>query len=211
MMAVDPATMQGSSADASVPLRKLNAAKLDAVLAVAYLKPEARALIAGCQTVPEAFKRLENGGLLRQAVRLIAHALPAREAVWWACMCACHTAPADLAENDRLAREAAEAWVRRPSDESRAVAAARAEAAEAKTPEVWAATAVAWSGDLAPSPDAPRRAPSRKVPGTAVVSAVVYASLRAAPKRSRLRLERFLQSARDIASGGGGRLPQEVI
>jgi hypothetical protein len=193
-----------------LPLQKLSAANLDGVLAVAYLKPEARALIAGCGTVPEALERLENGKLLRQAVRLVAYALPAREAVWWACMCASYTAPGDLPENDRGAMDAAEAWVRRPSDETRSAAAARAEAADVKTPEVWAATAAAWSGEPATSSDPPRRVPSRKVPGTAVVSAVIQASLRATPRRSRTRLERFLESGHDIASGGGGRLPPEA-
>lgn len=191
-----------------LPLRKLSAADLDSVLAVAYLKPEARALIAGCRTVPEALERLENGGRLRQAVRLVAHALPAREAVWWACMCGRHSAPADLHEDDRQALDAAEAWVRRPSDETRQAAAGRAEAAGTKSPEIWAATAVAWSGAAPPDPQ--RRVPSRKVAGTAVASAVIQASLRTAPKRSRMRLERFLESAHDIASGGGGRLPPET-
>lgn len=199
--------MEGAS---SGPLWKLRAANLDAALKMSYLKPEALALIAGCQAVPEALQRLENGGLPRQAVRLVAHALPAREAVWWACMCARHTAPADLAESDRMALDAAEAWVRRPSDETRTAATERAEAADAKSPEVWAATAVAWSGEPSTPPDPRRRAPSRKVPGTAVVSAVVLASLRTHPKRSRMRLERFLESAHDIASGGGGRLSPEA-
>jgi hypothetical protein len=191
-----------------LPFQKLSTANLDGVLAVAYLKPEARALIAGCRTVPEALERLENGKLLRQAVRLVAYALPAREAVWWACMCASYTEPADLPENDRRARDAAEAWVRRPSDETRSAAAARAEAADDKTPEVWAATAAGWSAALPSEPQ--RRVPSRKLAGTAVVSAVIQASLRTAPKRSRVRLERFLESAHDIASGGGGRLPPET-
>jgi hypothetical protein len=209
-MPIDPATAQEGSADMQIPLRKLSAANLDAVLVAARLKPAARALIAGCRSVPEALARLENGGLAREAVRLVAHALPTRETVWWACMCASHTAPADLAESDRQAVEAAEAWVRRPSDESRLAATGRAEAADTKSPEVWAATAVAWSGEPSTPPDTQRRAPSRKVPGTAVASAVVLASLRTSPERSRMRLERFLESAHDIASGGGGRLPQEA-
>jgi len=190
--------------------RKLDAADLDKVLAVSRLKPRAMALIAGCRTVPDALQSLQDGGMPRQAVRLVAHGLPAREAVWWACMCARHTAPVTLADTDRLALESAEAWVRRPSDETKQAATIRAEAAGAKSPEVWAAMAVAWSGAAATPPDPRRRSPSGKVPGTAVVSSVVQASLRQTPKASQARLQRFLESGRDIASGGSGRLPAET-
>jgi hypothetical protein len=191
-------------------LWKLYAADLDKVLAVSRLNPRAMALIAGCRTVPDALRLLEDEGMARQAVRLVAHALPEREAVWWACMCARHTAPADLPETDRLALEAAETWVRRPSDESKQASTTRAGAAEDKSPEVWAATAVAWTGTSTTPPDPRRRSPSRKVAGTAVVSSVVLASLRKTPMASPVRLERFLRSARDIASGGSGRLPVET-
>jgi hypothetical protein len=209
-MPVDAASAQESPRDTQIPLWKLRAADLNAVLTMAHLKPAALALIAGCQTVPEALQRLDEGGMPRQAVRIVAHGLPAREAVWWACMCARHTAPADLAESDRLALDAAEAWVRRPSDELRQTAAVRAADAEVKSPEVWAARAVDWSGAPATPPESKRRIPSRRVAGTAVLSAVIQAALRTTPKRSGTRLEQFLESARDIASGGGGRLPPEA-
>lgn len=188
-------------------LRKLYAADLDKVLAVSRLKPTAMALIADCRTVPDALQSLEDGGMARQAVRLVAYGLPQREAVWWACMCVRHTAPVTLADPDRAALEAAEAWVRRPSDEAREAAALRAEGAETKSPEVWAAKAVAWSAASAMPSDPRRRSPSGKVPGAAVVSAVVLASLRKTPTVSQAYLHRFLQSGRDIASGGSGRLP----
>lgn len=191
-------------------LRKLYAADLDRVLAVSQLKPRAMALIADCRTVPGALASLEDGGMPRQAVRLLAHALPQREAVWWACMCARHTAPANLAETDRLALEGAEAWVRQPSDEAKQAAAMRAEAAAAKSPEVWAAIAVAWSGAATAPPDPRRQSPSRKLPGTAVVGSIILASLRRTRAASQARLQRFLQSGRGIASGGGGRLAVET-
>lgn len=172
-------------------LRKLYAADLDRVLAVSRLNPRAMAFIADCRTVPGALASLEDGGMRRQAVRLLAHALPQREAVWWACMCARHTAPANLAETDRLALEDAETWVRQPSDEAKQAAAMRAEAATAP-------------------PDPRRQSPSRKLPGTAVVGSITLASLRRIPAASQARLQRFLQSGRDIASGGGGRLAVET-
>ncbi|MGH7101288.1 MAG: DUF6931 family protein, partial [Acetobacteraceae bacterium] len=67
------------------------------------LPAEASALLDGCAATAEALERLEGRGFLIEAARLIAHALPKREATWWARMRAHHTAPADLPEPDRPA------------------------------------------------------------------------------------------------------------
>ncbi len=72
-------------------------AKLDGDLAAIRphltLEAGADAVAKACTQVPEALDRLTAGGFLIEATRLVAHALPKREAVWWACMCAIHTAP----------------------------------------------------------------------------------------------------------------------
>ena len=159
--------------------------------------------------VPDALQRLEEGGFLVEAARLVAHALPKREAVWWACMCAFHTAPADLLENDRLARELAENWVRQQSDKLRREAMAKAEAGDFATPEAWAAVGAFWSGDsMAPEGQAAVPPPPHLC-GTAVAGSVVLAAVRGDPLRQPGRLKRFLESGRNIAAGGPGRLPPE--
>ena len=56
------------------------------------LDDQGKTALAGCHDSIEALTRLEQAGLLIEATRLIAHALPAREAVWW-CACSRHTAP----------------------------------------------------------------------------------------------------------------------
>jgi hypothetical protein len=172
--------------------------------------PDAAAEIARpCKTVPEALLALEAGGHPLGAIRLLSHALPGREAVWWACMCAQHTAPGVLAEPDRRAREAAEAWVRQPAEPARRQAMARAQETGFGTPEAWAAVAVFWStGSMAPEgqPDVP---PPAHLAGTAVAGAVALASVRGDVERREARLRRFLESGRDIAAGGAGRLAPE--
>ncbi len=95
----------------------------------------------------DAIVRLEAAGFAAEAVRMMAHALPKRESVWWACMCAANTAPADLPEPDRLARETAELWVRQQKDEQRRAAMTHAEASGFQTPEAWSGVAAFWSGD----------------------------------------------------------------
>src|SRR5258708_36487909 len=97
---------------------KLNSSDLATLRPHLTLEADADAAIAGCTQVADALDRLETAGFLIEATRLVAHALPRREAVWWACMCVTHTATADLPDADRKAREAAEDWVRQQTDKS---------------------------------------------------------------------------------------------
>jgi Family of unknown function (DUF6931) len=176
-----PPSLQSSAA-----LGKLRAAPLGPVRERGELSAEALARIAGCADTPAALEALESGGLAADAVKLVAHALPRREGVWWVCMCARATMPTDLQAADRAALNAAETWVRKPSDENRRAAFAAAEQARFGTPEAWAGVAAFWSGDS------------------------ILASVRTDPSRQAGRLARFLASARDIASGGPGRIEAEA-
>lgn len=175
------------------------------------LDAQGTAVLGGCIDAPEALDRLERAGLLIEATRLIAHALPAREAVWWACECSRHTASsgANPASEARM-REAAEAWVRRPTDELRRAAMKEAEQAGFSSPEAWAAVAAFWSGDSMAPPDAPKVPPQPHFKGLAVAGAVALAAVRGMASRREARLRRFLLSARDIAQGGAGRIEAEA-
>jgi len=174
------------------------------------LGPEAAAAIDGATQVPNALARLEASGFLLEATRLVAHALPKREAVWWACMCAIHTAPADLPAADRSAREAAEDWVRHQTDKTRRTAWDRAQASGSRTPEAWAAIAAFWSGDSMSPEGQPAVPPAAHLAGTATAGAVALASVRGDVTRRETRLRNFLESGRNIAAGGPGRLPAET-
>jgi hypothetical protein len=196
------------AADTST-LAKVQPLELPALIARAELSPEAGPKIVGCTSAADALAGLEAAGLQLDAVRLFAHALPRREAVWWACMCARHTAPADLPEADRAALDAAEVWVRRQTDETRRAAMDKAQAAGMRTPETWAAVAAFWSGDSMSPPDQPKVPPAPHFTAKAVIGAVQLASVRGHPTRQPARLAAFLKSARDIAAGGAGRLEPE--
>ena len=165
--------------------------------------------LQGCADVADAVARLEAGGFAIEAVRVLAHALPKREAVWWACMCASHTAPADLAEADRLARETAELWVRQQKDEQRRAAMTHAEASGFQTPEAWSGVAAFWSGASMSPPNVPAVPPPPEASGGAVAGAVALAAVRGEVSRRPDRLKRFLESGRNIAAGGPGRMPPE--
>lgn len=190
-------------------LTKLAGVELATVLPRATLSPEADIPLAGCADVADALTRLEAAGFAAEAVRLLAHALPKREAVWWACMCAANTAPGDLPEADRLARETAELWVRQQKDEQRRAAFAHAETTGFQTPEAWSAVAAFWSGDSMSPVGLPAVPPPAHMTGTAVSGAVALSAVRGDVKRQPARLKRFLESGRNIAAGGPGRMPPE--
>jgi hypothetical protein len=168
------------------------------------------AAVKGCQSATEALDRLEAGGFLMEATRLLAHALPRREAVWWACMCAAHTEPPGLPEADRKAREAAELWVRQPSDQNRIGAKQKSDATAVATPESWIAMAVFYCGDSITPEGQPAVPPKPYIAGRTLSGAVVLSAVRSDPKRQVARLQRFLESGRNVATGGAGRLPKET-
>jgi hypothetical protein len=192
-------------------MNKLSAAQLTEVLARCELPPEAQACVAGIEEIAEVIDILARNEFLIEAARLFAHALPKREAVWWACMCALHTAPPEIGEPDRKSRELAEQWVRSQTDEMRRAAMREAENAGFQSPEAWAGVAAFWSGDSLAGPDAQMKVPPPlHLTGVAVAGAVTLAAVREKPARKDQRLQLFLGAARDIAAGGAGRLPQEA-
>jgi hypothetical protein len=191
-------------------LTKIAGVELASALSHAALPPEAQVPLQGCTDIADALARLEAAGFATEAIRVLAHALPKREAVWWACMCAVNTAPAELAEPDRLAREAAELWVRQQKDEQRRAAFAHAETSGFQTPEAWSGVAAFWSGDSMSLVGLPAVPPAPHLTGTAVVGAVALAAVRGDVKRQPARLKRFLESGRNIAAGGPGRMGPEA-
>lgn len=174
------------------------------------LDERGRSALAGCKNAVEALDRLEQAGLLVEATRLVAHALPAREAVWWACACSRHTAASgnDPSQEAKV-RGAAEEWVRKQTDEHRRAAMKEAETAGFGSAEAWAAVGAFWSGDSMAPPEAPKVPPQPHFTGLAVAGSVALAAVRGPAVRRDDRLTRFLASAKDIATGGAGRLEAE--
>lgn len=191
-------------------LPKVAQADLATVVERATLPPEAEVPLRGCADIEAALDRLEAAGFALEAVRVLAHALPKRESVWWACMCATATAPSDLAEPDQLARQNAEQWVRRQTDDLRQAAMEFAETGGCLTAEAWTGIAAFWSGDSIAAPGQPPIAPLPDQAGAAVAAAVSLAAVRGDGTRYPERLRRFLSSGRDIAAGGNGRLSPEA-
>lgn len=174
------------------------------------LEPPAQALLRGIATAEEGIARLESAGELMPACRLAAHALPKREAVWWACMCARAVPDEKATPLDATAIEAAEAWVRRPDEPARRACMAAAEKTNFRSTEAWAAVGAFWSGGSMAPEGQPVVPPGDHLTGTAIGGAVILAGVRRTPQHLDARLKRFLASAREIALGGAGRIPPEA-
>jgi hypothetical protein len=189
---------------------KIEDAKLADILPYCKMPPEAKALIEGVPDAQGVIDVLTKNGYLLEATRVYAQALPKRESVWWACMCAYHTAPEDMDPKERKPRDLAETWVRSQKDEDRRAAMDAANEQTKKGPECWCASAAFYSGDsISPLKYAPNK-PAPHLSGIAVAAAVLLASLRGDVSRQKARLARFLESAQDISYGGSGRLPVET-
>lgn len=174
------------------------------------LEPPALAMLAGLATAAEGIIKLESAGLRNEAARLAAHALPKREAVWWGCMCARAVPDPALLPVDADALLAAEAWVRKPGEETlRRAAMEAAQRTAFRSPEAWAAVGAFWSGGSMAPAGQPVVPPPDHLTGVAVSGGVVLAAVRLRPERAQDRLARFLAAARDIAAGGAGRIAPE--
>jgi hypothetical protein len=97
---------------------------------------------------------LQQNHLSDESIKFLAHGMPERESVWWATQSAQKVAtPANAA--DQAAIQAANAWVKNPSEITRQQAAAAAAKTDFQTPGAWAAQAAAWSQPKVPTPVVP--------------------------------------------------------
>lgn len=142
---------------------------------------------------------------LAEAVQFLAFALPAREAVWWACACArAQQSVAPPRPPMLAALESAEAWVREPTDEHRRTAMARAQATTMDGPAAWAAVAAFWSGGSMAPPDVPAVPAPPHLLGIAVSGAITLAAVQPDPQQADEQRRRFVAAGLDIARGGLG-------
>lgn len=160
--------------------------------------PEAGAVLTP-DAGPAAFlDALAGRGLFPDAVAFLAHALPKREALWWACACIRAAGPAGPVA-DALA--ATERYVITPTDAHRRAAMDAAEAAGFDTPAGAVAAAAFFSaGSLAP-PDIPPVPPAEHLTPATVANAVVLAAVSPDPAAAGDRYRRFLDLGRAVATG----------
>jgi hypothetical protein len=170
------------------------------------LTEESATLLKSNPTTPDFLASCVEQGLFMDAIRVMAIALPRREAAWWACLNARAARKEDDPPSGLKALEAAERWVFKPTEENRVKAFEVAEIAGFSCPESYAALAVFWSGgSMAPPEAAVVVPPGDALTGTAAAAAVLLAAARE-PKTVDTWYRQAMEQAVDIAKGGSGRI-----
>lgn len=181
-------------------LAKVTAKTAAEVSKHAELSEEAGKLLDNQQTPSQFFDLLMAKQLFADACRLLAHALPKREAVWWACGCAVQVdgLPSPPA---KAALQQAETWVRQPTENHRRPLLDAAEAAGIGTPAGAAALGGFVSGGSLAPPDQVPVPPPEYLTGVAVANAVILAAMLGDAAKIEERFRKFLALGIDIANG----------
>lgn len=176
----------------------------EAAQGVALDEP-ARKLLRPDQTPQQYLDLLIEQGMLVDAVRLLARALPKAEAVWWACQCVRQAGGPDLTPKGEAALAAAEKWVKDPSDPTRRAAMPAAEAAGFGTPAATAALAAYWSGGSLAPPEAKPVPPGELMTAEGAAGAVLLAAIKPDPQQGLEKCRKFLALGLDVARGKSSR------
>jgi hypothetical protein len=172
-----------------------------AVCERARLGEAARGLLGGGMTPRQYLEALIRRGLHADAARFLAYALPKREAVWWACLCAGEVLGPEPPPAAAAALAAARAWVVDPDDEERRAAFAAAEAADVGTPAGCAAAAAYFSGGSMAPAHLPAVAPPEHVTSDLVASSLTLSAVIKEPEKAPEKYASFLRTGLDVASG----------
>lgn len=161
---------------------------------------EAKALLTDDIATKEFVALLVEKELLKDALRLIAHLLPRREAIGWGCLCVRH-ALASLNLPVPEVQLAAERWVAQPSEENRWAARHMADAEKPKNASAFLAWAVFFAGHSIASPQSPRPVPPPEgLTSLMVANAVILAGVFKQPKKVKENYGVFMQKAQALVT-----------
>ena len=182
------------------------------LLAMANAKLDAALDTPASASVEEVMAHLDQVDAIVDMLRLLSIALPARERTWWACIAAREMLDSDVKKLP-APLDAAEAWVRKPSDATRDAARLAAELADMDDETDLCATCVVFcdeklgTGDMAQY-DAPPGASAAAAFGMVLIALGYEADFNSA---AHLMIDRAV----DIARGGNGQIsptfPKEVV
>ena len=172
------------------------------LVAIADLGEEARAVLVPGAALPtqRAFiALLMERGLHMDAVRFIAHALPRREAVWWAWVCARKSAGETPKPAIKAALDAAERWVVQPTEDHRRQALQFGEAADFGTAAGCAALGAFMSGGSLGPPGTPVVPPGEFMTAKAASGAVILAAVTPEPAKAPEKFADYVKLGLEVA------------
>jgi hypothetical protein len=171
------------------------------ICAVADLGKEAQALLGqGAPPAPKDFiTRLVAAKLPIDAVRFLAHALPRRECVWWAWVCARKAAGAEPPLPIKNALDATERWIVQPTEDHRRQTLIFGEAADFGTSAGCAALAAFMSGGSLAPPDAPPVPAGEFMTAKAASGSITLSAVATDPEQADEKFAEFLNLGLEVA------------
>jgi hypothetical protein len=168
--------------------------------ALAQLGDDAKALLHATDGPRQYLRRLLEAEQFADAVRFVAHALPTREGIWWAWVCARRASGAEPPPAIRAALDATERWVTQPTDENRRLAMRMAEEAGLDTPAGCAALAVFFSGGSIAPPESPPVPAPEFVSAKAIAGAVIAAAVTTEPEKAPEKFRAFIAQGMEVVN-----------
>jgi hypothetical protein len=165
------------------------------------LGEESRKLLCEEQKPLEFYELLLARNQFPDAVRLLAHLLPKREAVWWACQSAREFYGQAVPGLVAAALAAAERWVINQEEEDRRLAMETAKGAEFSTPAGCAAVAAFWSGNSLAPAELAAVPPGKYLTAQAVSGAVLLSAVGREPQQAPEKYRRLLALGMEILKG----------
>jgi hypothetical protein len=182
-------------------LTKVKATKAAEVCQHFDLKEEARPLLRHGLSPREFVDALLANRQYQAAIHFMAHALPAREAVWWGCLCLEHVRRDKWVDDEKAAAKAAVQWVLDPSEENRQAAKAPGDAAGPGTPAGSLALAASWTGGSLAAANLPPVPPGPFLPAKGVAGAVALAAVKGDPLKIADTQRLFVELGITVAEG----------
>ncbi|MGD2067689.1 MAG: hypothetical protein PVI57_03320 [Gemmatimonadota bacterium] len=165
----------------------------------AELTEEAIALFGGGRGGLEFLKLLVEAEHYPDAVRFLAHALPKREAVWWAWTCARQAAGEEPPEEIQASLEATQRWIAEPTDELRRAAMERAQEADVGTAAGAVGLAVFLCGESIAPPEREAVPPAESLAARAISASIMLAAVSEEPERAGEKYHDFLHRGERVA------------
>jgi hypothetical protein len=152
----------------------------------------------------EYLKLLLDHELYEDSIIFLAHGLPKREAIWWACVCVRSMTGDETKADDLASLQVAEKWVYDPDEKNRRLCGTLAEKGEYKSAHSWTAAAVFWSGGSITAEKDPAVEPAPYLYAHAVSGAILTAVGMGDADNIEDHFKSFIEKGMNIADGGNG-------
>jgi hypothetical protein len=183
----------------NIPFAKIKVPTAAEICARFEFRQEVQPLLRDGMAPREFVDALAANRQYLAGIDFIAHGLPAREAIWWGCLCLQHAIGNNLSALDKAACRAAVKWVLEPTEEERLAAKEPAEKAGQGSP-AGALAAASYQTEDPLSQDDLDHEPSF-APAKSVTGAIKIASTKADASRIVDTHRLFLELGIGVAEG----------